>query len=61
MERVQIRPLQVTPQVAAEMLSFSMRTLNELIYRGEIKIIGSGKMRRIAVAELERWQQANSN
>jgi excisionase family DNA binding protein len=48
--------LQVSIADAAQLLSFSERTLYRLIIRGELRSIGRGKLRRIAVAELKRWQ-----
>lgn len=52
-------PLQVTIAEAARLLSFSKRTIHTLLQRGEIKSVGQGRLRRISVKELERWQSDN--
>jgi excisionase family DNA binding protein len=58
-ERLSPEPLQVTINVAAQMLGYGKSTLYELLAKGEIKSVGKGRLRRIAVAELRRWQREN--
>ncbi len=51
--------LQVKIDEAARILGYSRATVYNLITRGEIKTIGKGRLRRVAVAELMRWQKRN--
>lgn len=51
--------LQVKIDQAARMLGYSRTTMYELINRGEIPTVGTGRLRRIAVADLQRWQERN--
>lgn len=52
--------LQVRIDEAGELLGYSRRTMFNFIQRGEIRTVGKGRLRRIAVEELRRWQQRNS-
>lgn len=58
-EQMTLEPLQVSIEQAARLLSYSKRTIYDLLQRGELKSVGTGRLRRIAVAELKRWQQRN--
>jgi excisionase family DNA binding protein len=49
--------LQVRIAEAAELLSISERHLRRLMASGEIRSVGRGRLRRVAIAELRRWQQ----
>jgi excisionase family DNA binding protein len=49
--------LQVTVAEAARMLSYGKRTLYRLIQSGELPSIGSGRLLRIAVTDLEAYQE----
>jgi excisionase family DNA binding protein len=53
-------PLQVSIEEAARMLRYSKSTLYMLLQRGELRSVGRGRLRRIAVEELRRWQQRNT-
>jgi excisionase family DNA binding protein len=53
--------LQVKIKDAANMLAFSERMIYELLRRGELKSVGTGRLRRIPVAELRAWQARNLN
>ncbi len=58
-EQTTLEPLQVSIEQAARLLCYSKRTIYDLLQRGELKSVGTGRLRRIAVAELKRWQQRN--
>jgi excisionase family DNA binding protein len=51
--------LQVSIKEAAILLGFSVRTVYKLIADGELSTIGRGRLRRIAVADIRRWQDRN--
>jgi excisionase family DNA binding protein len=53
--------LQVSIREAARLLSFSERTVYALLERGELRSVGQGRLRRIPVDELRRWQQRHMN
>jgi excisionase family DNA binding protein len=53
--------LQVSIREAAELLSYSERTLYSLLERGELRSVGRGRLRRIPLDEIKRWQQRNMN
>jgi excisionase family DNA binding protein len=52
-------PLQVTIREAARLLSYAERTIRRLVARGELRAIGRGRMRRIALEDLHAWQRRN--
>lgn len=47
--------LLVCNQVAAEMLSISERHLFDLVLRGEIKVVKSGRKNLFSIQSLTRW------
>jgi excisionase family DNA binding protein len=49
--------LQVKPDEAAQLLSISKMTLFRLTERGELRSIGSGRLRRYAVADLVAYME----
>lgn len=51
--------LQVTIREAAHLLSYDERTIRRLIARGEMRAVGRGRLRRIALADLKDWQERN--
>jgi excisionase family DNA binding protein len=55
----QLEPLQVTIEEAAQLLSYSRRTVERLIERGELPSVGSGRMCRVALADLRAYQVRN--
>jgi excisionase family DNA binding protein len=55
----QLEPLQVRIQEAARLLSYDERTIRRLLDRGELRAIGRGRLRRIALADLRDWQERN--
>jgi excisionase family DNA binding protein len=52
-------PLQVTIRQAAALLSYDERTVRRLVARGELRAVGRGRLRRIALADLWDWQERN--
>ena len=48
---------QVTIKRATELLGYSRAHLYKMMDRGEIRSVGQGRLRRIPLAELQRWQQ----
>ena len=54
-----MEPLQVSIAEAARLLGFGKSTIYAMLARGELKSVGRGRLRRIAVAELRRWQREN--
>lgn len=52
-------PLQVSIAEAARLLGYSKSTIYNLLDRGEARSVGRGRLRRIAVEELRRWQRQN--
>lgn len=52
--------LQVTIAEAARLLSYSKRKVEQLLQKGELKSVGRGRLRRVAIEELKRWQQRNT-
>lgn len=52
-------PLQVTIREAAALLSYDERTIRRLVARGELRAIGRGRLRRIALVDLRDWQARN--
>lgn len=55
-----LHPLQVTIDEAARLLCYGRRTIYKMLEQGELKSVGTGRRRRIAVTELQRWQQHNT-
>lgn len=53
--------LQVSIHEAAELLTYSERTIYTLLQRGELRSVGRGRLRRIPLDELRAWQQRNMN
>lgn len=53
--------LQVSIREAAELLTYSERTIYSLLQRGELRSVGQGRLRRIPMDELRAWQQRNIN
>jgi excisionase family DNA binding protein len=56
---VTAEPLQVTIREAAELLRYDERTVRRLIERGELRAVGQGRLRRLALADLKDWQARN--
>ncbi len=54
-----VEPLQVTIREAAALLRYDERTIRRLIARGELRAVGRGRLRRIALADLRDWQDRN--
>jgi excisionase family DNA binding protein len=54
-----IEPLQVTIREAAQLLRYDERTIRRLIAHGELRAVGRGRLRRIAVSDLKNWQERN--
>jgi excisionase family DNA binding protein len=52
--------LQVTIREAATLLRYHERTIRRLIERGELRAVGQGRLRRIALADLKAWQDRNT-
>lgn len=52
-------PLQVTIREAAALLSYDERTVRRLVARGELRAVGQGRLRRIALADIRDWQERN--
>lgn len=52
-------PLQVTIRAAAALLSYDERTIRRLVTRGELRAVGRGRLRRIALADIRDWQARN--
>ena len=55
----QLEPLQVRIHEAARLLGYDERTIRRLVERGELRAIGRGRLRRIALADLRDWQARN--
>ena len=53
--------LQVSIREAAQLLSYSERTIYALLQHGELRSVGRGRLRRIPLDELRAWQQRNLN
>lgn len=51
--------LQVSVDEAAHLLGYSKRTVYEMMERGELRSVGRGRLRRIPIDELKRWQRDN--
>jgi excisionase family DNA binding protein len=58
--RPTLEPLQVTIREAATLLRYHERTIRRLIERGELRAVGQGRLRRIALADLKAWQDRNT-
>lgn len=58
-EPAPLTPLQVSIKRAAELLGYSQATIYNLIQRGELRSVGTGRLRRIPLSELKRWQEHN--
>lgn len=54
-----LEPLQVSIYEAARLLGYGKSTVYVLLARGELKSVGRGRLRRIAIEELRRWQRLN--
>lgn len=55
--RERLEPLQVTINEAARLLAYDSRTIRRLVTRGEIEVVGEGRMRRVPVQSLRDYQQ----
>jgi excisionase family DNA binding protein len=55
--RERLEPLQVTINEAARLLAYDSRTIRRLITRGEIAVVGEGRLRRVPVQSLRDYQQ----
>jgi excisionase family DNA binding protein len=55
----QLEPLQVRIREAARLLGYDERTIRRLVDRGELRAVGRGKLRRIALVDLRDWQERN--
>lgn len=51
--------LQVTIREAADLLSYDERTIRRLVERGELRAVGRGRLRRIAIVDIREWQDRN--
>jgi excisionase family DNA binding protein len=54
-----LAPLQVTITEAARLLAYDARTIRQLITRGELVVVGQGRLRRVSVQSLHEYQQRN--
>ena len=55
--QARLEPLQVTIDEAARLLAYDSRTIRRLITRGEIDVVGEGRMRRVPVQSLRDYLQ----
>lgn len=53
--QARLEPLQVTIDEAARLLAYDSRTIRRLITRGEIDVVGEGRMRRVPVQSLRDY------
>lgn len=58
-ERTQSRVLALRLEEAAAALSMSVEAFNEHV-RPEVRVVSCGRMRLVAIAELERWLDENA-
>ncbi|MEI7644818.1 MAG: helix-turn-helix domain-containing protein [Chloroflexales bacterium] len=52
-------PLQVTINEAARLLAYDARTIRRLIARGELPVVGEGRLRRVPMQSLHEYQERN--
>jgi excisionase family DNA binding protein len=50
-------PLQVSIDEAARLLAYNARTIRRLIARGELPVVGIGRLRRVPMQSLRDYQQ----
>ena len=50
-------PLQVTINEAARLLAYNARTIRRLIARGELPVVGQGRLRRVPMQSLHAYQE----
>lgn len=55
--RERLEPFQVTIAEAARLLAYDTRTIRRLITRGELAVVGVGRLRRIPLQSLRDYQQ----
>jgi excisionase family DNA binding protein len=55
----QLEPFQVRIREAARLLGYDERTIRRLVDRGELRAVGRGRLRRIALVDLRDWQERN--
>jgi excisionase family DNA binding protein len=57
---IQIEPILVTKAVAADLIGFSTKTLEELVNAGELPVVRVGRAVRFRVTDLKAWADANA-
>ena len=55
--KTQFEPLQVTVREAGRLLSYDTRTISRLVARGELEVVGQGRLRRVPLSSLLAYQQ----
>jgi excisionase family DNA binding protein len=55
-----MKPLQVKVKDAAALLSYCRRTIENLIAQGELKAVGTGRLRRVTMASIEEYQERHA-
>jgi excisionase family DNA binding protein len=50
-------PLQVSINEAARLLAYNARTIRRLIARGELPVVGQGRLRRVPMQSLHAYQE----
>jgi excisionase family DNA binding protein len=55
----ELLPLQVTKAEAAQLLGYSVRTIERLVERGELAQIGSGGLARFDLDDLRAYEARN--
>ena len=50
-------PLQVSIDEAARLLAYNARTIRRLIARGELPVVGQGRLRRVPMQSLHAYQE----
>lgn len=61
LHQTEFEPLQVTVREAGRLLAYDARTITRLVERGELQIVGQGKLRRIPLSSLYDFQRRNIN
>ena len=56
------RPLEVVRiEEAAKLMLISRTTIERMIRAGTLPTIGTGRLRRVALVDIRKWQEANRN
>lgn len=60
-DRTPVKPLCYTIEETAQLLGYSVRTIRRLIYRGELKTCGAGKLLRVLYSSILAYIERHRN